>query len=504
MSLGVSAVISTNPPTEADLVLSTHLEGFLRSHSVFESEEQAKKREQVLMRLGNIVSEWISDVSKQKKITLDKGIPPTLFTFGSYKLGVHGAGADIDLLCIVPRHVEAEDFFTSLKSLLERNPFTTEMAAIPKASTPVLKFAFDGVAIDLVLGRTSLTTIPSDFNIMSTQILNAVDRSSIRQINGPRVAEVITNLVPNRENFKMTLRAIKLWSQRRGIKNNAMGFLGGISWAILVARVCQLYPNAAPSTLFARFFFVYDQWKWPKPVELKEIEEDLGVFSTEVWTPRSQDLMPVITPVYPAMNCTYNVTHSSLTVMKKEFHRALKVCKKVELGQAQWSDVFEPIDFLSLYRHYILIEVTSNTEEGRRVQSGFVESRLKRFISRLESTENIKYCHPWPSSFENLETGTTCFVMAIILKSAQSALQFKQVSLAPGTIASGRCVDLTPSVVDFQQVLTTTKDKTIPLSVTISHVKRSDLPSYLFPEGVRKRTAEHVEEPELKRVRMEE
>lgn len=38
----------------------------------------------------------------------------------------------------------------------------------------------------------------------------------------------------------------------RGLYGNVFGYLGGISWAILTARVCQLYPNAAPSILVRR------------------------------------------------------------------------------------------------------------------------------------------------------------------------------------------------------------------------------------------------------------
>lgn len=41
-----------------------------------------------------------------------------------------------------------------------------------------------------------------------------------------------------------------------------MGFMGDIDWAILVGRICQLYPNASPSMLISHFFFrVYSKLK---------------------------------------------------------------------------------------------------------------------------------------------------------------------------------------------------------------------------------------------------
>lgn len=55
-----------------------------------------------------------------------------------------------------------------------------------------------------------------------------------------------------------------------------LGFLGGVNWAILVARICQLYPNALPATVLMKFFRVYHLWAWPNPILLDAITNPPG------------------------------------------------------------------------------------------------------------------------------------------------------------------------------------------------------------------------------------
>lgn len=58
-------------------------------------------------------------------------------------------------------------------------------------------------------------------------------------------------------------------------------------------------------------------------------ENDLGF---AVWDPRKNPrdrfhLMPIITPAYPCMNSSYNVSASTLRVMMDQFQFGYKICE---------------------------------------------------------------------------------------------------------------------------------------------------------------------------------
>ena len=230
-------------------------------------------------------------------------------------------------------------------AMLEKVEEVTQIVGVPEAVVPEIKMVLCGVEIDLAFVSLEVDIIPkTGLDVMQTSILRNLDDASTKSLNGVRVAAYLFDLVPNIASFRTVLRCIKLWSKVRGIYSNVLGFMGGINMAILVARVCQLYPNAAPSTLLQKFFTVWDIWKWPSPVLLAPIvDEGLGL---KIWDPRKnpmdkRDLMPIITPTYPCQNSTYNVTVSTLHVMKQEFARGAKVCSEINKGEQSWEKLFE-------------------------------------------------------------------------------------------------------------------------------------------------------------------
>ncbi|CAO3610322.1 unnamed protein product [Mucor hiemalis] len=404
---GVTAPVSVDLPTEHELKLTEDLVKTLHEYGLFENEREAQNRITVLNKLTIMVKDFVYRVGINQGLSEieAKKAGGKIFTFGSYKLGVHGTGADIDTLCVFPKHVEREHFFTVMYTMLSERAEVTELTAVVDAYVPVIRMHFSGIPIDFVCARLSLPSVPDDLDLSDNNLLLGLDERCVRSLNGSRVTDEILRLVPSVPVFRLALRTIKLWAKKRAIYSNIMGFLGGVAWAMLVARVCQMYPNACAASIVSRFFRIMYMWSWPQPVLLKAMEE--GPLPVRQWNPKlfpadKSHRMPIITPAYPSMCATHNVTDSTRDIMLHEFNRTGEIADKIMIGTGKWEDLFQESDFFQIYNHYLQI-VASSFSSGTQLQwSGLVESRIRQLVLKLELVDLLQLAHPYISGIEKV------------------------------------------------------------------------------------------------------
>ncbi|KDN52485.1 putative PAP1-poly(A) polymerase [Tilletiaria anomala UBC 951] len=405
--LGITPPISLTGPTEREIQITESLVEELKKRNMFESPAESKVREVVLGKLDALVKDFVYRVSLEKGMSesLARTAGGKIFTFGSYRLGVHGPGSDIDTLCVVPKHVQREDFFRLLPEMLKARPEATDVAPVPDAYVPLIGLKFSGISIDFTFARLALQRVDDSLILEDSNLLKNLDERDVRSLGGSRVTDDILRLVPNVNTFHTALRCVKLWAQRRAIYSNVMGFLGGVAWAMLVARICQLYPNTSAGAIVGRFFIIFAQWNWPQPVMLRQIEE--GPLQVRVWNPKlypSDRLhrMPIITPAYPSMCSTHNVSQSTQTIMTQEFKRGAQIFNEIALGTMQWSELFDKHDFFYKYKYYLQVIASSGSADLQLKWSGLVESKLRQLVNKLEFTQGLLLSHPFVKGFDQV------------------------------------------------------------------------------------------------------
>jgi poly(A) polymerase Pap1 len=90
--------------------------------------------ELVLGRISGLVKRFVKEVSLARGMSeaAADAAGGKIFTFGSYRLGVHGPGSDIDTLIVVPKHISREDFFETFEKILRETDGVTEVSVRAK------------------------------------------------------------------------------------------------------------------------------------------------------------------------------------------------------------------------------------------------------------------------------------------------------------------------------------------------------------------------------------
>ncbi|KAF2430793.1 Poly(A) polymerase [Tothia fuscella] len=414
---GLTNPISVDLPTQDDVKQNEALIAELKSQNNFESAEATEHRVQILELFQQITEEFVKDIGRRKHLapSVINGSGGKVSTFGSYRLGVFGPGSDIDTLIVAPKHVSRDDFFEVFPEILARMSKAgdiQEITPVPEAHVPILKLEYAGISIDLIFVTLQLSNVPLNLDLKDNSLLRGLSEVDLRSVNGVRVTDEILELVPQVKSFRQALRAVKLWAQQRAIYSNITGFPGGVAWAMMVARVCQLYPFATGAVLVSKFFNIMESWRWPQPVQLKGYEKgplEVREWNPKVYPPDRKHIMPVITPAFPSMCATNNINHSTKSVIQKEMVRAKALTNDIFTKKVSWKKLFEKHTFFTEgYKYYLSVISGSKSKDGQQMWGGLVQSKLRHLVSGIADWDTgVDLAHPYVKGFERVHRCAT-------------------------------------------------------------------------------------------------
>lgn len=150
----------------------------------------------------------------------------------------------------------------------------------------------------------------------------------LRSINGYRTALYLgKKYVAKYKNYRDTLKAIKLWAKNKGIYSQIYGYLGGAAFSIMLAKICQLYPNYSALQLLDRFFFIYANWIWSIPVIIEKTKSLQRPLDNQ---------MVILTPLQPHMNAGHYISKITSNITRKQFRIASKLIQDINKNKKSW------------------------------------------------------------------------------------------------------------------------------------------------------------------------
>ena len=182
-----------------------------------------------------------------------------LLPVGSHAIGCDVTGDDIDVVGV--GSIDATQMeVSSLASFLSASAGVSGARVVESgmgARRCLLNLRLQGVELDLVLVDVSDCTGLSE--PADQRWLDSPQAHQIPQLSALRDVAAVRTLVHNVEApFTCALRLIKLFARRRGISDNKLGFIGGVGWCVMLARIAaDAPPQVEPLQLLRRFFEEY-------------------------------------------------------------------------------------------------------------------------------------------------------------------------------------------------------------------------------------------------------
>jgi poly(A) polymerase len=349
--------------------------------------------------------EWESDDARQRRTTAVSRLEAIctrlglqLHPYGSYLLGTGSASSDVDAVAVGPWNLSREGFAQALIKVLPQQDKNASARFVADAAIPMLKLSLGGVHFDVSYASRPEGVEPCPPAELLARYGEQLDTAGFRSLNGwadsSALLEAVAREGAGLERFRVVLRAVRAWAKARGVYSHALGFLGGLSWAVMAAWSCMRAPREAASTderLLAHFFETFAAWPWPQPVTVTA--------ETARYRPEGKrDLMPVVAPALPPRNTARNVSRSTLQVLRDEFSHGSELVQEARKKgtEAAWGALFEPADLSREMPVRMVVSIDAPSPEAREAAAGWVLGHLTALVYRLEGDRRL-FARPFPN-----------------------------------------------------------------------------------------------------------
>mmetsp|Transcript_114324 Transcript_114324/g.262346 ORF Transcript_114324/g.262346 Transcript_114324/m.262346 type:complete len:831 (+) Transcript_114324:82-2574(+) len=343
--IGVSTPIDHSPPTSRQLYQTAKLKEELDGEAPL---DPPGLRWDAFRQLHELLITWVRTQRPQpEQDPAPKGREVcALYPAGAFGLRVLLAGCTADVVAMMPGCVTWSAVREELFSfLLMQDPVIAlrmhEECLQAKLLAFVMHLQVEGgepLMFQLLFCLLPDPLLPIGLDVTTTDLGKNLDAESRRTLDVIRVCVLVLEDVPNVPQFQLCLRVIKHWAMRRHVYSAEVGYLSGVTCAIMTARLCQLFPNASASFLLSRFFRVFDRWDWRHPVLLRRFSKASAEWFPPLWgqfetddgaearAKDSQDPQPapkILTPTNPSWSCA-NMNRCARRVLKSELKRGLR------------------------------------------------------------------------------------------------------------------------------------------------------------------------------------
>ncbi|KAG1378085.1 hypothetical protein G6F61_006160 [Rhizopus arrhizus] len=389
-----------------DNITNEHWYNYLKIQGVIVSEIEKQTRHKVVDMLRNIMVRFQNAVAKNmywKREDFECILSP----FGSFGLGGYIKSDVVELALVCPYQIHRSDFFKFFPELLKEQHLINNIESIKKATVPIIKCVIDKISVNISFIRLKLERITHRINFLDNSLLQDMDNASLAAMDGPRLNQFNKRQIKpsNVRLFQVSLQCIKYWAIQRGLYNAEIGYLNETACTLLLIKsfmFIQSKENLSIIIILQNFFQMWSKWPWKTPVILTDHITDKNGNKLEYnsITGSQEAMMPIISPCYPVYNVTPYVTKLTQKTIQLEFERGNTVLEAEAPPLVTINKLFNSINYLSRYKHFISIVTSSCILTSHDIWSHNMASYIPKYIELIEKNTNIVMIQPMMNPYK--------------------------------------------------------------------------------------------------------